>query len=504
MARRSNSKSTPRRSRNNRSGKQNSSRFLFVGVGLCAIALLGAVIWWVTRTSDYQFRRADLDKYVALTQETTLLREGASVYADMSNGMLSAYSSPQSQAVLQSVINKLAGSDAIKFYGLANQKISPLTLSHTQLYNYMLSSGSYTNEQAPIELTLQTIVNNQQPALLMTDFEEYKGGVIERAAYAKKYFIEWLAKGFNITFYKWAFTEGGKAKYLFLAVFDDNANRLNSLIANAVMSIDPSISSFVLGSRDFAYPIGTQYPSLKDGGNYHNSKGQDIVTAVMANGGMDDFISYAKPYASANGTQGQFAPLDTYMGAMAEYYPIGVKWTDAIANAQRMQEVGVPQEDIYTHLLRNLYINFGAQSGYAIDGIEVRVFDMQATMAAVAASGDSINLAAIQQIAKPEVNMVLSAGMTAADDLPAGWREVYVDFDSQFNGTLMGNIPAENLLRANIVIAQASPQINKADSFFSWEGNPSLANSIKETLMADTSNPYGRILYTYYLRTLAK
>lgn len=41
---------------------------------------------------------------------------------------------------------------------------------------------------------------------------------------------------------------------MFLAVFDDNANRLNSLIQNAAVGAAPQIRTFVLGSRDFAYP----------------------------------------------------------------------------------------------------------------------------------------------------------------------------------------------------------------------------------------------------------
>lgn len=373
----------------------------------------------------------------------------------------------------------------------------------------MVNPASYDKQRAPVEKTLATILQNRQPALLMSDFEEYKGGVIEQAAYAKEYFINWLAQGFNITFYKWDFNERGQQKHMFLAVFDDNANRLNSLVENAVKSTDPSIASYVLGSRDFAYPICTQYKSLKEGGNYHNNngEGQDVVTAVASNGGEEDYICYAKPYATASGTPGQFAPLDMSLGAMAEYYPLGVAWADAINNSKQMQEAGIPQEDIYTHLLRNLFINFGAQSGYAIDGIEARVFDMQETMKAVSealASGDSVDIEAIEGVNKPEINMVLTAGMEQVNNLPLGWNEIFVDFDSKFNGTFIGGVPSTNLLRANIVISKVTPKINEAISFFGWNGNLSLANSVKETLTAGSSSPQGRVLFTYYIRTLAK
>lgn len=503
MARRSSHTSPSRRSRNGRKN-HSSSRFLIVGGSIFAIAIIGFLVWFLTRTPSYTFQRSQLDKYVEITQKAHLLNDGASVYVDMSDGMNFAYSTVESQKILQAIINKLAANQAIKFFGLADAKITPLVLSHTELYNYMLNPKSYDKQRAPIEATLQKIVSENQPALLMTDFEEYKGQVIEQAAYAKKYFITWLANGNNITFYKWDFTEKGKAKHMFLAVFDDNANRLNSLVANAVSLSEPNIDKYVLACRDFAYPTSTQYISLKQGGNYHNDKGVDVVTAVMENGSVNDYVSYAKPYATATGAPGQFAPLDISLGAYAEYYPLGVNWTDALANAKRMQEAGVPDDIKYTHLLSDLYIDFGAQNGFSIEAVEVRVFDMGETMLTISQKGDSITIKEIEQVSKPEVNMFLTASMLDVKDLPIGWKEIAVDFDSQFNGTFIGGTNPTNLFRANIVISKAAPNITEVNSFFGWPGNPSLANSIKETLTAGSSNPQGRILYTYYIKTISE
>lgn len=505
MARRSSHTSPSRRSRNNK--KKSSSKFLYIGIAILAVAIVGTFIWWMTRTKGYQFQRADLDEYVEISQSPNLLEDGASVYVDMSDGMNFAYSTPESKAILQSVINKLAAVPGVDFFSLADQKITPLEMSHTELYNYMLSPGSYSLQRAPIESTLKDIVSKRKPALMMTDFEEYKGSVIEQAAYAKESFINWLAMGYNITFYKWAFTENGKQKLMFLAVFDDNANRLGSMVETAVRMAAPTIETYVLGSRDFAYPTSTQYLSLKQGGNYHNSVGVDAVTAVSEKGGKEDYVSYSKPFASSTGTAGQFAPLDISLGEFAEYYPLGVRWADAIHNAKQRQAAGVPSEEQFTHLLRNLYVDFGSQDGFAIDNIEVRVFDMQETMKYISGartSGDSISIKVLDGINRPEINMVFTAGMEANRSLPAGWKEIFVDFDEKFDGTFMGGNPATNLLRANIVISRATADIAKATSFFSWEGNPSLANSVKETLTASSSNPIGRILYTYYIKTLSE
>jgi len=489
------------RNRNRKRGKSSSSSTKIIISVLAAVTVIGSGfgVRELLSAPAYSFRRADLDKYIQISTQYNLLGDGASVYVDMSDGMNSAYATQDSQTILQAVIDKLAAVDGINFFELATGQIKQLDLSHTALYNYMLNPKSYKKQMAPIEQALDRIVEANQPALLMTDFEEYKGSVIEHAAYAKKYFIDWLAKGYNITFYKWPFIEKGKNKNMFLAVFDDNANRLKSRVNNAIRFTDLDIETYVLGSREFAYPTSTSYVSLKEGGNYHNANGKDIVTNVIANGGAEDFVSYTKPLATATGVPGLFAPLDYLQGTYAEYYPIGVNWTDAIKNSKRMQEFGIKPEDVYTHLLSNLYIDFDAQDGYTIDAIEVRTFDMQSMMKAVANGDPALDVPA------PEVNLFLTADMrSAVDERLIGWKEIYVDFDPKFDGTFMGGYPSTDLMRANIVISKVSANVPEAMQFFSWPDNQSLANSVKETLTAGSSSPQGRILYTYYLKTLDK
>ncbi|MBD5340284.1 MAG: hypothetical protein HDR94_01780 [Bacteroides sp.] len=503
MARRTSHNSNSRsRNRSAKKGGSSTSKIVIVALSLIALAGIGFGVWkLLAPTEDYKFSRKHLDTYIKLKSNIhpELLGDGAGVYVDMSDGMNFAYSSAESKAILQGVINKFANDRAINFYELSNSQISPLELGHTELYNYMLNPANYKKQKAPIEKTLEKILSANQPALLMTDFEEYKGGVIEQAAYAKRYFIDWLAKGYNITFYKWNFTENRKEKNMFLAVFDDNANRLNNLVATAVKLSNPNLATFVLGGREFAYPVSSLYPSLKEGGNYHNSKGQDVVTNVLSNGGAEDFISYSKPFASANGEAGKFAPLDNLYGALAEYYPIGVSWADAISNSKQMQQEGIASEDIFNHLLSNLYVDFGAQNGYNIEAIEVRTFDMHSTMKEIANNDSTYT-----EPNAPEVNVFLTADMKTPDGIPSGWKEITVDFDPKFNGTFTEGISGSDLMRANIVISKVSANINEAIGFFSWPGNMSLANSVKETLIAGSSNPQGRILYTYYLKTLAE
>ena len=147
---------------------------------------------------------------------------------------------------------------------------------------------------------------------------------------------------------------------------------------------------------------------LKQGGNYHNSKGLDIVTNVLEDGGVEAYISYAKPLATAEGAPGKFAPLNKLIGSFSEYYPIGVSWTNALTNSRQMAEAGIAEADAYKHLLSHLYIDFDAQSGFSVDEVEVRVFNMQKTMEQIASVlKDSISTEmtkSLGEIRNPEVN----------------------------------------------------------------------------------------------------
>lgn len=510
MARKKSTSSTSHR-RHGNAKKKGTSPVLIVGIVIVALAVIGFVVYKLV-SGGSNFQRASIDKYVELTSEQNILGNGASVYVDMSDGMNYAYSTPESRAVLQAVINKLAADKAIEFYGLADEQITPLEMSHTQLYNYMLSASSYDKQKAPIQATLEKIVAAKQPALIMTDFEEYNSGVIQQAAYAKKAFIDWLAMGFKITFYKWDFEESGKQKHMFLAVFDDNADRLTSLVENAVKLTDPNMPTYVLAGHDFLYPAmqltdATRYISPKQGGNYHNSKGQDNVTAVIENGDGDSYICYSTPQAAATGNKSGYTDLRTLAGVRAEYYPVGVSWTQALQNAQYTQQEGMPQEDMFTHLFSNIIVDFGAQSGYDINGIEVRVFDMQPTINLIdslTVAGENVSVKTINTLEPKEVNMFLVGSMQPAPKFAPGVMEIFVDFDSKFTGTFNGGVAPTNVMRANIVISSARPDVQKAMEFFGWGGNPSLANSVVEALTASSSNPVGAVIFSYYLKAMGE
>lgn len=485
------------------SGKKSSSgknKNIWVIVGcVAAIAIIGIIIWRMIDNPDYEFRRADLDKFATYPKEMPVLNNGAGVYLDMSDGMNFAYATPDSKLILQGIINKLAAENVISFNGLADGNIFPLEMTHTALYNYLLNQTNYQKQRAPIEETLKVIYEKKQPALLLTDYEEYKGGVIEKAAYAKRYFTDWIAEGYNIYFYKYPFVEKGKGKNMFITVFDDNAERLNTLVATALQTSGTNIiEEFVLAGKDFAFPMKVNYENYQKGGGYHNANGVDAVTNIQEKGGPEDYYNYSQPYAESSG-KGGYAPLNQGIGPLAEYYPIGVSWKEAVDNARAYMEVG-GNEIPFTHLLSKLYINLKAQNGYTIEDIEARAFDMSET---IKLANDSIPMAELIDRKNPEVTVFLTASKEEIGAALPGWEEIKVDFDANFHGVLPNHDP-KALYRVNIMISKATPNIQQVRSYFSWGDNPSLADSVIETLTAPSSNPKGRILYTYYLRSLGE
>lgn len=454
---------------------------------LFGLLLLGAVVLVSSCTNEYKCERAHLDKYVEVTTQSKVLGDGAAVYFDMSNGMNSAYADDNSKAVLQGVVNSVAGK--VECFGLANGEISPIEKSHTELYNYLLNPVSYTQISAPVQKTLETIVEKNQPAVLLTDYEEYNNGKIQQAAYAKEAFTQWLKNGNNITFYKWNFTENGKEKIMFLTVFDDNLNRLGSLIESAVKGLD----KFVLGGKNFAFPVMTKYPSTTQGGNYRNSKGIDAVTAVLENGSSQSYKSYCESLAVAGGN-GAYTPLNVGVGAVAEYYPFSESWENILKNSVAMSSEEIPAEDRFTHLLSNLYINLDAQQGYNVSGIEVRVFDMMKAMEMCAA--ENVDAKTVQAETGVEVFDFLTATTEKENNL----TKVSVDFSQKFKALKKY---AGALYRADIVISATTSRIDEAKAFFYWEGNPSLSSSVEQVLLDADCNPQGSVLYTYYIQNIA-
>lgn len=459
---------------------------------LCLLILGGLLYWILKPDTSKSFDIDTLEAYIDGETVNPSLKSEISVYIDFSDGMNSAFASSDSQNILKALMNKLSGKELdAEFYSLANNKISQIDASKTTgLYNYILNPQNYNNHSAPIEHTLNDILNKKCHALLITDFEEYNDGRIQQAAYAKDAFTQWIEEGNNIIFYMWQFTEGTKTKKLFLTVFDDQSNALNSLVIEAINQENTSnVETFVVGGKDFAYPLIADYLSVSQGGNYHNENGVDIITKVNESGNKDSFKNFCLPIAGDKGHSQPYDRLNNSYGKMAQFYPFGATWENIVLNYN-----GVKAKHPDIHLLGNLFVNFNAQNGFDIEAVEARVFDVQSIF-------DSV-----PQPIMPQVFDMFRAEKYPVDGMvnnSRGWEELTVDLDEKFTGTNFSNgFSPDDLFRINIVIADASVRVSAVNDFFQWEGNNSLAASIVNTLQSSGVNPKGRVLMSYFVKIM--
>jgi hypothetical protein len=77
--------------------------------------------------------------------------------------------------------------------------------------------------------------------------------------------------------------------------------------------------------------------------------------------------------------------------------------------------------------------------------------------------------------------------------------EIAVDLKSSFSGVIGGYTPGD-MIRLDIVIDDCEPNTEKLETLFSWDGNTSLADAIKNTLQ--NLNPKNRVIYSYFIKTL--
>lgn len=492
-----------------------SRQLLFLSIA--SIAILGLF----SNCNSNDGYRHNVDKYIELETQAAIddaaLNQGISVYVDFSDGMNAAYGSRIAQDALKKLINVFTGaSEQADFYSLADGKISPLELKQTEIYNAIMSPANYKKAMAPIEETVKQITDKRQAALLITDFEEYNGGIIQQQNYAKDYFIKWLEDGYNITFYKIDYKEGAKDKHLYFAIFDYAMNALGARVEIAIHEyIGNGIDKFVLASPKASFGLATAYLSASKGATYHNSEGEDIVTAVIEKGDDESYITYTK--ADENGDyKNLYTSRKPGYGPLKAYYPLGVPWEGIISNSKSMQEEGIAPEDKFKHLFSNTFVNFSIQDGYTINSVVAKLYNCEATMNAfIEAQNREMSedeeegkpADTNKQMPKPhEIMDMMTATLTPVQtaDLPGtGWYEITADFDSRFSGRIPASMKTpEDLLRLDIVIGEAVPRLEVVQEFFAWPGNNSLAESVRNTLQNEKINPKGQPVVTFYIKVL--
>lgn len=410
-------------------------------------------------------------------------------YFDISDGLLSAYAVPETSNCLESMVNKVTGNPHCKdVYTLKNGEIAKSEKRQTELYNYILDPTSY-QAIAPIEETLAQITAGNKAALLVTDFEEYDGTAIQQQNYARKYFNEWLDKGYRIVFFVFDYTEGSLAKHLYFTVFDTPDHLLLKETEDALNGNGGNYRTFRLNKDDVAFSV--PYPAVTVGGAYHDSKsGEDIVSCTNETGEDDCYT--------------------LFNGLNAEFYPFEESWVNIVQNAEEMKEPGYTPP--FTHLISGLKANFERMSGYDVKRLGIRITDIQA---------DYDKFAGYYDFRKNGNNADENGRVLAEFDYEKGGgpvgtvedmfvidfktkdatADIAIDFRPHFSGTVAG-MPPTDLLRVDVVIAECEPRYDVLPALFEWTGNRSLVEAVKNTLQEQ--NPTGRVIYSYFIKAMAE
>lgn len=425
--------------------------------------------------------------YLGQQQQQKPSTDGYCAYFDLSDGMLSAYSDPVTKDYLKSIVNKITGNNTCKqVYALKNGKVEKLEKSQTELYNYILNPKSYA-QMAPIEETLKQIVSDDKSAFLITDFEEYTNRSIQQQNYAKKYFEEWLNKGFDISFFVMDYKEGKKNKHLYFTVFDSPSRTLFKDIAAALDGQQVNYKLFNLTTDLVTYTYN--YAAATRGGCYHDATTfEDIVSCTNETGGEDCYTIY-KEFKS-------------------EFYPFEARWTDIVSNAKSMSEEG--NTPVFTHLITGPVADFSLMNGYEIEKLTLHISNIQNDFNKFTGYYDfhksGVNVDEEGKVL-PEFDYSKGGGTISevADlfiyngRLEDGKASINIDFCPGFSGEI-ANMSSSDLLRVDVIIAECRPKYGVIDELFAWDGNDSLAQAVRNTLQ--DINPQGKIIYTFFIRAL--
>ena len=194
----------------------------------------------------------------------------------------------------------------------------------------------------------------------------------------------------------------------------------------------------------------------------------------------------------------------------AEYYPFEESWPNIVQNVADAKNPDSEYSPKFSHLISGLTANFENLSGYDIHKLDIRVSDIQsdydkfAGWHAYKTNGENAdeNGNVLSEFDYPKGTSPIGDVQDMfvfAGKLNGPTADIALDFRPFFSGTV-ANMPMGNLLRVDIVIAECEPRYNDLPQLFEWAGNPSLRESVKNTLQ--DQNPAGRVIYTYYIKAI--
>lgn len=449
------------------------------------------------------------------TIEVAPLAPGYAAYFDFSDGVNMAYEDPVSKDNLHNIVNAVTTPET-EFYSLGSLEMKPMTGDSEQIFQDIMNPENYKQQAAPIRKALQQIVEQNKPALLVTDYEEYDGGKIFKGAYAKQYFIEWLKRGYDITFYIVDYKEKGKDKKLFYTVFDGKEGKLHEKIRGGLHGKQVNYKTFTMGNNN--YKILTDYPSATQGGNYHNEYGIDDVTSVCED--------------PKDGNR--FIKMDKYR---SEYYPLQESFQriNRLAALKAIDSKKDYPPTVFRYVAQNLFISTDdlpykdVELGMNVYSVQddYEQFDRHLTALMAQPTGENNDpYYEPDGTLKPEYIYTPQPFNKVHDlfvfvDKPTeeikgyaenggkkhdGFREVGFTFSPNFETedeavVLTGeksHFEADDLIRVDIVIEDVDYlKDSELNDLFKWGDYDNLSESIR--LALHEVNPKGKVLYTYYI-----
>lgn len=459
-------------------------------------------------------------------------QDSIDAYFDFSDGMNWAYQNDTTKNILKDIVNKVINVNEAKIYSMADDKITLLSEKTTTLFNIIMSTSSYSQQFAPIEKTLARIIESDKNALLVTDFEEYTtDGKIQTAAFASKYFEEWLNRGYDIKFYITDYTESTMHKHLYYILFNTSSHTLQNKVEDAIKSQPQNYREFTLSTNP--WELTTNYKGAAYGGCYHDASLHDVVSGTDESGTTESYCNFNLEGNVATILQNAlfFKSTDRLN---AEYYPMGASWYDIVKNAESARQLSGNER--FTDLLRGLFVDLSIQDSYIVSRLDVIATDVQQDM------DNYINSLMPQIVGTPEMVDDGEGGLVASPtnkqalyydergnvrpefiynpQTPAQIHDAFVlnqelfkntmnadpskieigiDLKPEFSGKI-GGYNQGDIIRLDVVIAECEPNISELSSLFSWSGNSNLADAIKNTLQ--NLKPENRVIYSYFVKTL--
>jgi len=448
-----------------------------------------------------------------------------SLYIDFSSGIFQAFkNNPANSNLIKAVYGNLSGD--LNVFMLNNDAIQPLENANKDVVGRMVvEPKSYHGIYAPIKDAVTKIVNQNNDALLVTDFEEYFPASSGRAEitdipYLKESFIKWLAKGNRIRFYVSSYTEKGIDKHLYFTVFNCGNSAENGMLKKVSATLG------TLPHYDLANPaleLSQHYRADQIGGIFYDEK---------AKGDKAKNLLDINKSAYLNGLENN---------KNFEFYQSNLDWATINELRQSYQE-----QEMFNDFFRRLFIDVSNEDAYSNTQLDVKVYDVSEDFEHFSQCNEALNHKpklekgnnGEDKFSEKETDNIALSCYETNGKLKEEWIyksqpaanlsdvftlnkvlfgntkntdskkvELGVSFDPKFSNKNISN--PQGLMRVDIVINSATANTsNPKLDWFKWQSttkkasqNVALYESIKNTLIDTKVKPAAKVIYSYYIKT---